>query len=161
MVPSRRWRRVWTACASTARWPPISGLGAGYAYHEAADGLDGIQIAVNAPDRARLGLAQALSRTLALWDDFDHAGALDRIKAYASRVQPCCPAMLPALQLLTHESDSRNEAARLSDLWLNAERRAAQGRFDDAVARVYRLIEWTAQWQLRIRLGADYRGFPP
>jgi CRISPR-associated protein (TIGR02710 family) len=33
-------------------------------------------------------------------------------------------------------------------LWLNAQRRATQGRFDDAVARGYRLLEWTAQWLL-------------
>ena len=131
-----------------------------YAYHEAADGLDGIRIAVNARDKEFLGLARALSRALALWDDFDHAGALDRIEAYASRVAPGYPALLSTLRLLTHDSDSRNEPARLFDLWLNAERRASQGRFDDAVARVYRLIEWTAQWQLRIRLGADTADLP-
>ena len=52
------------------------------------------------------------------------------------------------------------EPARLIDLWLNARRRASQGRFDDAVARVYRLIEWTAQWLIRTKLGADTGDFP-
>ena len=37
------------------------------------------------------------------------------------------------------------------DLWRNAERRAVQGRYDDAVARCYRMVEWTAQWLLRTR----------
>ncbi len=70
--------------------------------------------------------------------------------------------MLPALRYLTQESDKRREAARLWDLWRNAERRASQGRFDDATARVYRLLEWTAQWQLLTRLGpdADTANFP-
>ena len=68
--------------------------------------------------------------------------------------------MLPTLGLLSHESDPKREPARLFDLWLNAERRASQGRFDDAVARVYRLIEWTAQWLIRSELGVDAGDFP-
>lgn len=59
-----------------------------------------------------------------------------------------------ALKWLTTEDDVQ-EPARLLDLWRNAERRAAQGRYDDAVARVYRLLEWSAQWLLRSRCGID------
>ena len=140
---------------------PYLGAWRRHAYHEAADGLDGIKIAANAPDRGRLGFAQALSRALALWDDFDHAGALGRIETYAGRIRPCYPEMLGTLRLLAHKDNPRNEPARLFDLWRNAERRAAQGRFDDAVARVYRLIEWTAQWQLRIKLGVETADVPP
>ena len=139
---------------------PFLGAWRRYAYYEAADGLDGLRVAADAADRGRLECARALSRALARWDDFDHPGALDLIETYASRVAPCWPAMLPALRLLAHESDGRNEPARLYDLWWNAERRAAQGRFDDAVARAYRLIEWTAQWQLRSALDADTADFP-
>ncbi len=132
-----------------------------FAYHEAADGLDGIRIDAGAADRARLGLARALSRALARWDDFDHAGALDLIETYAGRIAPHYPAMLPALRPLTREGDKGHEPARLFDLWWNAERRAAQGRYDDAVARWYRLMEWSAQWQLRAVLDADTADFPP
>ena len=38
---------------------------------------------------------------------------------------------------------------RIFDLWLNAERCAARGRFDDATSRVYRLLEWCSQWMLQ------------
>ncbi len=132
-----------------------------FAYHEAAEGLDGIKIAANSPDRKRLGLARTLSRALAHWDDFNHAGALKLIEPYDRRIAPCYPSMLPALRLLTAcEDNPRREPARLFDLWRNAERRAAQGRFDDAVARWYRLIEWTAQWQLRAGLGENTADFP-
>ena len=133
-----------------------------FAYHEAAEGLDGIRIAAGNPDRAWLGLARSLSRALARWDDFDHGGALELIDTYASRVAPRFPQMLPTLRLLAkaNENDKRHEPARLFDLWLNAERRAKQGRSDDAVARWYRLVEWTAQWQLRTVLGADTADFP-
>ena len=140
---------------------PYLGAWRRFAYHEAADGLDGIRIAADAADRARLALARVLSRALARWDDFDHAGALGLLENYGNRVGPSYPWMLPALRWLTRKSDKRHEPARLWDLWLNAERRASQGRFDDAVARVYRLIEWTAQWQLRNKLGADTADFPP
>ena len=140
---------------------PYLGAWRRYAYHEAAEGLDSIRIAADAADRARFALARALSRALARWDDFDHPGALALLDTYAGRVAQCYPSMLPALRLLTCESNKRHDPARLWDLWLNAERRASQGRFDDAVARVYRLIEWTAQWQLRDKLGADTADFPP
>ena len=130
-----------------------------FAYHEAADGLDRIRITAGAADRARLGLARGLSRALARWDDFDHAGALDLVETYAGRVAPHFPAMLPALRLLSGERDQR-EPALLFDLWRNAERRAAQGRYDDAIARWYRLMEWTAQWQIRTGLGADTADLP-
>ena len=155
-----------TVVASVARlridrtMAPFLGAWRRYANHEAAEGLDSIRITADAPDRTRLALARAMSRAFARWDDFDHAGALDLLDMYAGRVAQFYPSMLPVLRSLTCETNKRHEPARLWDLWLNAERRASQGRFDDGVARVYRLIEWTAQWQLRDKLGADTADFP-
>lgn len=34
------------------------------------------------------------------------------------------------------------------------------GRYDDAVARAYRVIEWTAQWILKTRAGLDTADLP-
>ena len=65
-----------------------------------------------------------------------------------------------ALKRLTGR-DADQEPARLFDLWRNAERRATQGRYDDAAARVYRLLEWSAQWLLRSRCGIDTGDVPP
>ena len=132
-----------------------------FAYHEAADGLSRIRIAAASDaDEARLELARVLSQALARWDDFDHSGALASIEAHTVPVARCFPEMLLTLRRLADEGDAGHEPARLFDLWLNAERRAAQGRFDDAVARWYRLVEWTAQWQLRTVLGVDTADFP-
>ena len=131
-----------------------------YAYQEAAAGLERIRVAANAPDRQRLNLALVLSRALARWDDFDHVGALMLIDPYAGPVARSYPSLRPTLRLLTQETDPKREPARLFDLWLNAQRRASQGRFDDAVARIYRLIEWTAQWLIRTKLKADTGDFP-
>lgn len=131
-----------------------------YSYREAADGLDRIRIDVNNPDRDRRSLALALSRALARWDDFDHFGALELIKPYARRVAASYPTMLPTLGILTKEADKKHTPGHLFDLWLNAQRRASQGRYDDAVARVYRLIEWTAQWLLLTKLEVDTADVP-
>lgn len=131
---------------------PYLGAWRRYAYHEAAEGLNGIQIVADTPGKERLGIARSLSRAFALWDDFDHGGSRKLIDIYASRVAQCFLDLLRVLRLLTNENDARREPARLFDLWLNAERRAKQGRFDDAVARWYRLMEWTAQWQLQTKL---------
>ena len=56
---------------------------------------------------------------------------------------------------LNDKSADKCAAARLFDLYRNAERRAAQGRYDDAVARIYRLIEWSAQWLLKVQTGIE------
>jgi CRISPR-associated protein (TIGR02710 family) len=106
--------------------------------------------------RAELQIAQDLSAGYDAWDRFDHATARMRLDLYRSRIGQTAGLQLKFLDLLTAgEGDSRKEPAQLLDLWLNGERRAAQGRYDDAVARVYRLLEWTAQWLLRTRCGLD------
>ena len=139
---------------------PYLGAWKRYAYREAADGLDQIRIAVGSPDRNRLALARALSRIFALWDDFDHDGARRAAHPFRKFVATSFEWMLPTLDNLVGQDRPRCAPARLFDLWLNAERRATQGRFDDAVARVYRLIEWTAQWQLKAKCDLDTAAFP-
>jgi CRISPR-associated protein (TIGR02710 family) len=49
----------------------------------------------------------------------------------------------------------KSTPARILDLWRNAARCAARGRYDDAVARLYRLTEWVAQWRLMQKHGLD------
>ena len=139
---------------------PYLGAWGRFAYHEAAEGLNNIRIAADTADRQHLQIARGLSRALSLWDHFDHAGAFDLIKVYSSHVNACFPYMLRTLPVLTNANNKRCEPAQLFDLWLNAERRAVQGQFDDAIARWYRLMEWTAQWQLRTKLSADTADFP-
>lgn len=46
-------------------------------------------------------------------------------------------------------------ALQVRDLWHNAQRCAARGRHDDAVARLYRLWEAIAQWLLRVDFQID------
>ena len=51
-------------------------------------------------------------------------------------------------QILYQEKENNYSPERVVDLLENASRRAEEGKFDDAVARLYRLMEYLAQYQL-------------
>jgi CRISPR-associated protein (TIGR02710 family) len=120
-----------------------------FAYGEAAEGLAGLSAPRDPLVRAELQISSGLSRAFDAWDRFDHPAALDQMDVYRPRIGSNASPWLNAVKLLVASSDDpRREPARLWDLWLNAQRRATQARYDDAVARLYRLIEWTAQWLL-------------
>lgn len=134
-----------------------------YGYAEAAQGFGAIAVPQDEGLRAELFLWRDMSRALDAWDRFDHAAARELLDAYAKRIGPVAAHVLDQIRGLTDGDGARadrREALRLFDLWRNAERRAARGRFDDAVARLYRLLEWTAQWLLRRHLGIDTGNVP-
>lgn len=132
-----------------------------YGYAEAAQGFAAIAVPQDEELRAELQLWRDMSRALDAWDRFDHAAARDLLEAYAKRIGPVAARLLDQMRGLTDTTRAdRREALRLFDLWHNAERRAARGRYDDAVARLYRLLEWTAQWLLRRHLGIDTAAVP-
>lgn len=126
-----------------------------FAYDEAALSLQGIAMPQSVELRAQVNRARDLSAAFAAWDRFHHTEALRLIENYTAVVGRSLSAHLPTLRTLTGESSVRREAAQIWDLWLNAQRRAAAGRHDDAVARLYRVLEWTVQWILRHRVGID------
>ena len=133
-----------------------------YAYSEAEAGLKSLKPPTNAELRGQYSRFRELSRAFAEWDNFNHQEAHRILNSYASG--PLAP-YLQEVRLLAGEmvgseaqiakQMQKREAARLLDLYRNAQRRAAQGRYDDAIARVYRLIEWTAQWVLQAKAGID------
>jgi len=141
------------------RMAPFLDAWARYAYDEAAAGLAAIAMPADADARGTLLLAGDLSAAFAAWDRFDHAAALERLFAYRNRIGRDLNDHLGALGYLTRDCPER-EPLRLLDLWHNAERRAVQGRYDDAVARAYRLIEWSAQWLLDTRLAIKTADIP-
>lgn len=88
-------------------------------------------------------------RFLDLWDRFEHRQAWRALDNASGRLPDFVEAagLTERLQVLA-EAAGRPSAALVEDLWLNAERRAAQGRFDDAIARCYRLMEAAVQARL-------------
>ncbi len=132
-----------------------------HSYRECEQFLDSLRIAVSHASFPRLARALDISRALASWDDFDHATAYGVLRDYGGLLAPDLDWILPVLSNLTRSGQRSQEPARLLDLWWNAERRARQGRYDDATGRWYRLMEWTAQWQLRSKLSVDTADVPP
>lgn len=140
---------------------PFMGAWKRYGYGEAALGLASIAVPKSQVLRSEWWIARDLSKALDAWDRFDHATALDILVGYRPRIGERAGRHLTFLDALTApDEDPRREPARLLDLWLNAQRRAAQGRYDDAVARAYRLLEWTAQWLLREHAGIHTADVP-
>ena len=124
-----------------------------FAYGEAARGLADIRPSQrDLADKVRV--LKDLSKAFDAWDRFDHEQADNIIEPYNRQIVPAHKHLLDSIRMLTRQS-KHQEPARLLDLWLNALRRAEQGRFDDAVARLYRLLEWTAQWILRVTCSID------
>lgn len=111
--------------------------------------------------RSQLLQARDLSRAFDAWDRFDHLLAKALLEQYRPKVGRVLCSHYTHLEFLTCGADDRRaEPAKLWDLYFNAQRRASQGRYDDAVARVYRLLEWTAQWLLRDRCDLDTSNLP-
>jgi len=132
-----------------------------FAYGEAWKGLSGLSAPSDPALRAELQVAMDLSMAFDAWDRFDHREALRILQIYSGRIGRKLPGHLAFLRLLCADAeDARREPALLYDLWLNAQRRAYQARYDDAVSRVYRLIEWTAQWILKSGAGIDTADVP-
>ncbi len=93
--------------------------------------------------------AKQISAAFGFWDRFQYeqafealqpfAGALDFVPSYTEQVSG----------ILDKAEARRRDYLRIWDLWFNALRRAKGARYDDAVARLYRLLEATAQWHLQ------------
>ena len=125
-----------------------------YAYSEAEAGLKLISPPHDTELRGKYTRFRELSRAFAEWDDFNHDGAQKILLNYSKQLGPLA-LQLQSIALLNSKMPELREAAKLFDLYLNAKRRAAQGRYDDAIARAYRLIEWTAQWLLKVYCGIE------
>ena len=108
----------------------------------------------------RLILCQAFDS----WDKFDHITAKNLLEPYRKDFYErilFLENIQRSLALLKGEMESTKLPKKMhgfeavEDLLLNAERRAHQQRFDDAVARLYRAIELAGQLLLKIRYGLD------
>lgn len=103
--------------------------------------------------------ARQLSLAFAGWDRFDHAAARELLSPMLPALSTALGPYIDKLTVLTGAGE-RAAPARLFDLWRNAERCAARERFDDAVARWYRLVESFAQWQLSALCGFETGAVP-
>lgn len=96
------------------------------------------------------------------WDRFEYAraaGELDKVlradPAEVPEIGPFRPAAELPSRLLALKPERGHSPDRLADLFNNARRRLDEGRYDDALARLYRLTEMLAQWILGKEFGID------
>ena len=101
--------------------------------------------------QAKVVRARQLSRAFDLWDRFDHEGALAVFEPLAGTF----PEHIVPLKRLAGKIGKAPEYERVSDLERNAERRAVQHRYDDAIARLYRAVELFAQVRLKAIRGIE------
>lgn len=90
-------------------------------------------------------------KVLDAWDRFDHPEAHKLLSAGLDEAAPWAlwlEAQGYADRLSALATNRRSHPVLVEDLWLNAERRAENGLFDDAVARLYRLAEAAVQARL-------------
>ncbi len=121
-----------------------------YAYAEAADLLTKIPSPRDTHQRGQLQRALDISLAFSAWDRFDHHLAEKILLRYRNKLGNTHSELYNILGKLNQEGPAQ-EPMRLLDLYRNAQRRAATHRYDDAIARLYRLTEWAGQWLLRER----------
>jgi CRISPR-associated protein (TIGR02710 family) len=140
-----------------------------YAYVAAAKVAADTMRRVTRPDRRReLASLKQLAEALDAWDRFDHKTSKNRLDEVIKLANDLRAALGPtrgervlegAQRLLTHlehlEQAQPPSREHVLDLLANAKRRKGEGRFDDAVARLYRAIEAIAQVALKERHGIE------
>ncbi|BDG19019.1 CRISPR-associated protein [Thermus thermophilus] len=120
------------------------------------------------PSEARFyGAMKGVVEGLMEWDRFRHREAWARLSVHLPlalavaeawghgakvRVLKGLEALLPHLKGIV-EAGPKPTFLLLQDLLANAERRAALGRFDDALARLYRALELAVEADVQERLG--------
>ena len=93
--------------------------------------------------------ARRLCQAFHAWDLFNHEAALEMLRIVGGE---SVSKYILALVAITKENGGYEQ---VQDLILNAERRAVQERYDDAVARLYRAVEMVAQVRLQSEWGID------
>jgi len=142
-------------------------------YAAAAALLDHAVKNVERPEVKReLSTLKAVIDAYTEWDRFDHTTARQRFDDAIKNRNDLAAIFADAQELIRHiESHKANVAtladqtepttAWVEDLLRNAERRAAEHRYDDAVARLYRAFEALAQVRLREQHGlSDTKAVP-
>jgi CRISPR-associated protein (TIGR02710 family) len=131
-----------------------------YAYGQAVKCLITMDLPSDSVLQENFFKAKILSQAFDAWDRFDHKKAKSLLSTYRSEINPQYVPYFLILDVLCDQEKQVTELTRIYDLWLNALRRSAQGRYDDAIARVYRIIEWTAQWVLQEQCGVSTSDLP-
>lgn len=134
-----------------------------FSYAQAHQGLDALlrsEPSIPTEHRTRLSRSIILSKAFDAWDRFRYDKALELLETLSPTLKGDIAPYLSTLHLIL-KGNNKGEILVLFDLWNNAQRRAEQNQWDDAVVRCYRLIEATAQWILKTHHEIDTSDIPP
>lgn len=135
-----------------------------HAYLAAASVVEVTKTRVSRPVRKReLAALEQLAKALDAWDRFDHTTSKNLFGSVAKSANDLRAVLgvsrgdrvlVGVDRLAKHlnrlEQSKPPSSQHVIDLLMNAWRRRAEGRFDDAVARLYRAIEAVAQVALKV-----------
>lgn len=109
--------------------------------------------------RSDLMRIKEIMEAFILWDSFDHEAAYKKFDKLWHGFEDSVKQHLRDYYLFLKKLVGLDKGAtgyeKVADLVLNAERRAVQERYDDAVARYYRATEMLAQIRLKNEYGID------
>ncbi len=143
-----------------------NGLLEGFCADSAAEILEDAAQKCNESQRARLEAFAGLAKALGLADRFDFKRAHSEFRRWYQKLELSLDYPLYQRLLSLHEhwkavgdqvkhSDQTAERETLLELIANAERRAKQSRYDDAVGRLYRAVELRGQQLVKQAFGAE------
>lgn len=124
-----------------------------YYYAEAQELLESIlkQSYLTGSKKQTTIICKEICRAFNLWDRFNHEEARSILERYARFVTD----QFVFLKRILGKANPQTGYEKVVDLILNADRRKAQKRYDDAVARLYRAVEMFAQTRLLKNFGID------
>ncbi|HHY39323.1 MAG TPA: TIGR02710 family CRISPR-associated protein [Clostridia bacterium] len=131
-----------------------------YAYDAADDALAQVTVKERLSPQQRESVLRLrrLCQAFHAWDLFDHPKALELLRiAGGSSITPYVDVLIE----LAAENPRTTGFEYVADIFFNASRRAEQGRYDDAVARLYRALEMLAQVRLKSHWGINTSNVDP
>jgi len=127
----------------------FKGLLDNYHYDFVVSSISGMLLKpLDKSSRDKLLEARVICEAFDLWDKFNHPEALELLEPYGSRFSSY---IINLKKILGKTKATGYEL--VSDLLNNAERRAVQKHYDDAIARLYRATELFAQTRLKKEYG--------
>lgn len=132
---------------------------------------------LSSEEKERFAVLKAVVEGYEAWEGFSHRRALRRLEEATAKLQhlealraagnlsslasglSANVRFLRSLKEHTHDFQELHPLL-LPDLLANAKRRLAEGKFDDAAARLYRLVEMIGQIEVWQRCGAKTEDFP-
>lgn len=132
---------------------------------------------LSADEQRRFDVLNILVEGYEAWDSFNHRRGLKRLDEAIAKLQQLVDLkaegflfslrpqlaenrlFLQRLKDETHDFQQLH-ALLLNDLLANAQRRIDEGKFDDAAARLYRLVEMRGQFEIQRLCGAETSNFP-